>query len=500
MTATHKNFLKTTISAVAGSGLGAFTIDAASSGYRTFGAGDDGLTFDGVTISEGTAWEVRNGCVYTHSGTSLSRGTLMDSSTGSAIAFTSAAVVSQSGAAGFAALAHLAMTSVIPGGRLTLESGVAVSTADQSAKTSVFYTPFTHQIVPLWDGYKWAPFEFSELTNVLTNSATGSAGPAAVVGETCYDLFVWDNAGTVTLTRGPAWAEQATVTMTIATPCVVTWTGSPMRSRAPIVFSTSGALPTGITAGTTYYVARGASPAENAVWGNTFSLATSAANAASNTLVNTTGSQSGTHTATSSTRGRGTGSGTTELEYFQGRWVNKYDITNGPVARKGLFVGTFCTNPSAQTEDKAVGGSASIGGRLIANYFNRVGRAIAYIAGSSSHSYTSTTPREYNNSTAPCTHWIVPLLGEQKTTFAGTADMGGNGARICPSVNSITYGAAQASSQTTTGISATAVDAIGGNAFDNPNKTVGANWISLVEVGQTSGTFNFGILSGLVDI
>lgn len=103
MTATHKNFLKTMISAVAGSGLGALTIDAASSGYRTFGAGDDGLTFDGVTIKEGTAWEVRDGCVYTHSGTSLSRGTLMDSSTGSAIAFTSAAVVSQGGTAGFAA-------------------------------------------------------------------------------------------------------------------------------------------------------------------------------------------------------------------------------------------------------------------------------------------------------------------------------------------------------------------------------------------------------------
>lgn len=102
MTATHKNFLKTTISAVASSGLGALTISAASSGYRTFGAGEDGKTFDGVTIKEGTAWEVRDGCVYTHSGTSLSRGTLMDSSTGSAIAFTSAAVVSQGGTAEFA--------------------------------------------------------------------------------------------------------------------------------------------------------------------------------------------------------------------------------------------------------------------------------------------------------------------------------------------------------------------------------------------------------------
>jgi hypothetical protein len=106
MSANNRNRLKTTVSAVASSGLGAFTISTASSGYRSFVAGDDGLTFDGVLITEGTAWEVRDGCVYTHSGTSLSRGTLMDSSTGSAIAFTSAAVVSQGGTAGFANNLH----------------------------------------------------------------------------------------------------------------------------------------------------------------------------------------------------------------------------------------------------------------------------------------------------------------------------------------------------------------------------------------------------------
>ena len=109
MTATHKNFLKTTVSAVASSGLGALTISTASSGFRTFGAGDDGVTFDGITIKEGTSWEVRDGCVYTHSGTSLSRGTLIDSSTGSAIAFTSAAVVQQGPSAGFANKAEMLM-------------------------------------------------------------------------------------------------------------------------------------------------------------------------------------------------------------------------------------------------------------------------------------------------------------------------------------------------------------------------------------------------------
>lgn len=90
----HRNRLKTTISAVASSGLGDFTISAASSGYRTFVSGDNALTFD-CLITEGTTWEVRTGCTYTHSGTTLSRGTLEDSSTGSAITFTTAAIVSQ---------------------------------------------------------------------------------------------------------------------------------------------------------------------------------------------------------------------------------------------------------------------------------------------------------------------------------------------------------------------------------------------------------------------
>jgi len=75
------------------------TIAAAASGYRTFGASDDGLSFD-VSIVDGTAWEIRTGCVYTHAGTSLARGTLEDSSTGSAITLTSAAVVTVTMSAG----------------------------------------------------------------------------------------------------------------------------------------------------------------------------------------------------------------------------------------------------------------------------------------------------------------------------------------------------------------------------------------------------------------
>ena len=88
---THRNRVRCAISNTPG-GAGALTLSTADTGYRTLGASDDGLSFD-VVITDGTAWEVRTDCTYTHSGTSLARGTLEDSSTGSAITLTSAAVV-----------------------------------------------------------------------------------------------------------------------------------------------------------------------------------------------------------------------------------------------------------------------------------------------------------------------------------------------------------------------------------------------------------------------
>ena len=47
-----------------------------------------------------------------------------------------------------------------------------------------------------------------------------------------------------------------TVTFTIASPCVMTWTQSQLPDNTPIRFTTSGALPTGLTAGTSYHARR----------------------------------------------------------------------------------------------------------------------------------------------------------------------------------------------------------------------------------------------------
>jgi hypothetical protein len=88
----QRNFIRQTISNTPGV-AGGFTLSTAVSGFLGLEAGDDGLSFD-LKITEGTSSEARTGCVYTHGSTSLTRGTLEKSTTGAAVNFTSAAIVS----------------------------------------------------------------------------------------------------------------------------------------------------------------------------------------------------------------------------------------------------------------------------------------------------------------------------------------------------------------------------------------------------------------------
>lgn len=153
--------------------------------------------------------------------------------------------------------------------------------------------------------------------NGNTGSVTISA-PGASVTLTPVSGSNWimtTNGDFVTTGICPGTASTATVTITIAVPGVITDTAHGITGACPVVFTTSGALPTGITSGTTYWV----SP--SSITTNTYSISTTVANALAGTLITTTGSQSGTQTRTSgSTLSTGAAANITGLSLTQGDW------------------------------------------------------------------------------------------------------------------------------------------------------------------------------------
>lgn len=76
-----------------------------------------------------------------------------------------------------------------------------------------------------------------------------------------------------------------TVTVTIATPAVFTKSGHGLTAGDKVQFSTTGALPTGLTAGTTYFVIAAG------LTSNDFEVSATEGGSA----INTSGAQSGTH-------------------------------------------------------------------------------------------------------------------------------------------------------------------------------------------------------------
>jgi hypothetical protein len=94
-----------------------------------------------------------------------------------------------------------------PQGRLTLTSGTPVMTVTTSAQSTVYYTPHVGNIVPIYDGTNMVPTVFAELSQAVSDT---TKSPAAVAADSVYDLFVWNDGGTIRCTRGPAWTNITT--------------------------------------------------------------------------------------------------------------------------------------------------------------------------------------------------------------------------------------------------------------------------------------------------
>ena len=84
-------------------------------------------------------------------------------------------------------------------GRLTLESGVPVSAADQIAATTLYWTPIGMGCVKTFDGTRWRLRRFGELSY--------TPGATMVSGKN-YDAYI--NDGTGALSLGNAWTNDTT--------------------------------------------------------------------------------------------------------------------------------------------------------------------------------------------------------------------------------------------------------------------------------------------------
>lgn len=82
-------------------------------------------------------------------------------------------------------------------GRLTTETGVPVSTSDRTSQSTIYFTPYNGSIIALYDGTRWQGYKFSEVSLAL--SGLTSSKP--------YDVFLYNNSGTLTLELSAAWSS-----------------------------------------------------------------------------------------------------------------------------------------------------------------------------------------------------------------------------------------------------------------------------------------------------
>jgi hypothetical protein len=74
-------------------------------------------------------------------------------------------------------------------GRLTLTTALPVTTADVTAATTIYFTPFKGNKIALYSGSAWAVYTFTERSLAL----------GTLTADKPYDVFIYNNAGTLTL-------------------------------------------------------------------------------------------------------------------------------------------------------------------------------------------------------------------------------------------------------------------------------------------------------------
>ena len=131
-----------------------------------------------------------------------------------------------------------------PQGYLTLTTLTPIIPSDVTAATSVFYTPYVGNLVPIYNGSSFNPTVFTELQLTLN---------AAHAASNIYDVFVFNNSGVPTVVTGPSWSAGTSGSITAGSCARGTGAGGTALTRLNGVLTNTVQI-TGRNGATTYTI------------------------------------------------------------------------------------------------------------------------------------------------------------------------------------------------------------------------------------------------------
>lgn len=111
-----------------------------------------------------------------------------------------AEATTQAGNAASSAAAAAAIGNMVaPQGRITTASNTPIPATEQTSITALYYTPYKGNKCPIWNGASYSIFTFAQLTLALSNTAH--------LNGNLYDIFAFNNNGSMAIGTGPAWSS-----------------------------------------------------------------------------------------------------------------------------------------------------------------------------------------------------------------------------------------------------------------------------------------------------
>jgi len=99
---------------------------------------------------------------------------------------------------GYSRIAFNLLNGIVEG-RLTLTTATPVTTSDVTGAATIYFTPYNGDRIAVYDSTNWGLYTFSELSLSLT-----------LTSDKNYDVFIYDNQGTLTLELSAAWTNDTT--------------------------------------------------------------------------------------------------------------------------------------------------------------------------------------------------------------------------------------------------------------------------------------------------